>query len=168
MAALQERNGRCRVIFNDQGTQRAFTLGRVAETDAKAKVSQVDYLLIRLKQGLIDVPSGGDIVASFRHDGTLPTTAPSPSASRPEPTLAEIRDRYLETHANGTLELHTVRGIRRHFGHLARHLGDGFPIRKLTLADLQSYANKVVLDVARIDLSTISGPECDAHVEFER
>ncbi|MGO9109746.1 MAG: tyrosine-type recombinase/integrase [Thermoguttaceae bacterium] len=35
-----------------------------------------------------------------------------------------------------------MRGIRRHFRHLCRLLGEGFPIRKLSLADLQGYVDK--------------------------
>jgi integrase len=143
MAALQERNGSYRVIFNYRGKQRAFTLGRVAEAEAEAKAAQVDYLLMRLKQGLIEMPPGCDVVAFFKHDGAPPAVpAPGPSAPRPEPTLADLRDRYLQTHANGTLELHTIRGLRRHFGHLTRVLGESFPIRKLSLADLQGYVDR--------------------------
>jgi integrase len=142
MAALRERNGSYRIIFNYRGKQRAFTLGRVAEAEAKAKAAQVDYLLMRLQQGLIEMPPGIDVVAFFKHDGALPTDATPSPVSRGEPTLADLRDRYLDTHANGTLEIHTIRGIRRHFGHLARLLGEDFPIRKLTLSDLQGYVDR--------------------------
>jgi integrase len=141
MAAVQERNGSFRVIFNYKRKQRAFTLGMVTESEARAKAAQVDYLLMRLKQGLIEIPAGGDVVAFFRHDGTIPA-APAAGPPRSEPTLGDLRDRYLETHANGTLEVHTLRGIRRHFRHLARLLGEGFPIRELSLGDLQGYVDK--------------------------
>jgi hypothetical protein len=47
-----------------------------------------------------------------------------------------------ETHCNGSLEHHTLRGIRRHFRHLVRLLGEGFPIRELSLADLQGYVDR--------------------------
>jgi integrase len=142
MAALQERNGSYRVIFNYRGKQWAFTLGRVAESEAEAKASQVNYLLMRLKQGLITLPPGTDVVAFFQHDGAPPAKAAASPAPRSEPTIADLRDRYLETHANGSLEIHTIRGIRRHFGHLVRHFGESFPIRTMTLADLQGYADK--------------------------
>src|SRR5262249_53983382 len=52
-----------------------------------------------------------------------------------------LRDRYIQTHG-ASLEHHTMRGIRRHFRHLCRLLGEGFPIRKLSLADLQGYVDR--------------------------
>ncbi len=140
MASLQNRNGSYRIFFDYQRKQRAFTIGRVSETEATAKADQVNYLLMRLAQGLITLPPGADIVAFLRHDGVIPAVREAPVA-RGEPTLAELRDRYIETHG-ASLEHHTMRGIRRHFRHLCRLLGEGFPIRKLSLADLQGYVDK--------------------------
>lgn len=138
MAALQGRNGSYRILFNYRGKQRTFTVGRVAEAEARAKADQVEYLLMRLEQGLMALPPGADIVDFVKHDGNAPTeTVPA----RTESTLADLRNRYLDTHGNGTLEHHTLRGIRRHFGHLVRHLGEGFPVRTLSLADLQGYVD---------------------------
>lgn len=144
MAGLQERKGSYRVQFNYRGKQLGFTIGRVSEAEARAKAAQVDYLLMRLKQGLIEIPPGTDAVEFFRHDGAPPSRAEAsaPSPLQTEPNLGELRDRYLDTHAHGTLEPHTVKGIRRHFGHLTRILGEGFKVRGLTLADLQGYVDK--------------------------
>ena len=143
MAALQERNGSYRILFNHRGRQHAFTVGRIARAEAESKAAQVDYLLMRLKQGLIVLTPGSDIVAFVKNDGSMPHAAgPGVTPAVAEPTLADLRDRYLETHGNGTLEAHTLRGIRRHFNHLARLLGDGFPIRRLSLADLQGYVDR--------------------------
>ena len=100
MAALQERNGSYRVQFNSRGKQLGFTIGKVSEAEAKAEKVQVDYLLMRLKQGLIGMPPGCDTVAFFRHDGAPPSSSPAPSSS---PKLADLRDRYLDTHASGSL-----------------------------------------------------------------
>ena len=139
MASLQERDGRWQCQFLYRGKRRTFALGGVTEAEARAKADQVDYLLMRLGQGLIALPPGADIVAFVRHDGSMPTEA---SPARTDPTLADLRDRYLETHGNGTLEAHTLRGINRHFRHLTRLLGERFPIGKLSLADLQGYVDK--------------------------
>lgn len=69
MAALQVRDGSYRVIVTYRGRQHAFTLGKVTEAEARAKAGQVDYLLMRLRQGLIAPLSGA---AERRHRRLLP------------------------------------------------------------------------------------------------
>jgi integrase len=139
MASIQKKGNGWYGQFLYHGKRRTFTIGRVTEAEAKAKADQVDYLLMRLSQGLISLPPGIDIVSFVRHDGSMPSEA---APARSDPTLADLRNRYLDTHGNGTLEAHTLRGINRHFKHLARLLGEGFPIGKLSLADLQVYVDK--------------------------
>jgi hypothetical protein len=73
---------------------------------------------MRLKQGLIAIPAGCDVVEFFRHDGDPPAAMTNPPVLHAGLTLADLRDRYLDTHANGTLEVHTLRGLRRHFKQL--------------------------------------------------
>lgn len=78
------------------------------------------------------------------HDGgatTAPNTTITPS-SRHKPTLANLRDRNLDTDIDGTLEVHALKGNRRHFCRLARILGESFPIPMLTLSDLQGYVDR--------------------------
>ena len=104
-----------------------------------AKSDQVAYLLMRLGQGLITLPPGADILAFVPLDGSIPRS--SVEALRDSPTLALLQDRF-ETHGNGSLEAHTLRGINRHFKHLVRELGEGFPICALALGDLQRYVDK--------------------------
>ena len=142
MASLQRKGDGWYCQFLSRGKRHTFAVGRVPEDEARAKAAQVDYLLMRLKQGLIALPPGASIVDFMRHDG-VPPAASDPGATRPksEPTLGDLRDRYLETHGNGSLEVHTLKGIRRHFGHLARLLGQDFHIRGLTLVDLQGYVD---------------------------
>ena len=40
--AVQERNGSYRILFRHEGKQSVFTVGRVTESEAKAKSAQVD------------------------------------------------------------------------------------------------------------------------------
>src|SRR3954454_6750042 len=99
MSAVQERNGSHRVVFRHEGKQHVLILGRVTETEAKAKASQVDYLLMRVKQGLIPLPAGIGIVDFVRHDGNPPAPSlslTSASPKTPAPTLGDLRDRYLD------------------------------------------------------------------------
>jgi hypothetical protein len=128
MASLQNRNVSYRILFDYQRKQRAFTVGRVSEAEAWAKGDQVDYLLMRPSQGLLALPAGADIVTFIRHDGVIFALREAPMACG-EPTLAGLRDRYIETHG-ASLEHHTMWGIRRHFRHFCRLLGEGFPIHK--------------------------------------
>lgn len=138
MASLQYRSGSYRVLFNYHGKQHAFTIGAVEEAEAHTKAAQVDYLLMRLRQGLIHLPPGLDVVEFLRFDGNPPETL----AAIPEQyTLANLRDRYLATHES-SLEASTVYGIRLHFKHIAGFFGEKFPIADLSLADLQRYVDK--------------------------
>lgn len=136
MAAVQERNGSFRILFRYQRQQHTFTLGRVSRAEAEAKAGAVDYLLMRLEQGLIELPQGARIVEFVQHDGRIP--AARPIAAPEHKTLAILRDRYLETHAP-SLEYHTVRGLKRHFKHFTSHFGEDYLVGTLTLADLQAY-----------------------------
>ena len=72
MAAIQERKGSYRVQFNFRGKQFGFTIGKVSETEANFKASEIDYLLTRLRQGLVEMPPGADVVEFFRHNGSPP------------------------------------------------------------------------------------------------
>jgi integrase len=157
MAALQNRNGSYRVLFEYQRKQRAFTIGRVTEAEARAKAAQVEYLLLRLKQRLIELPSGVGIVEFVRHVGRPPAGAEE-IPERSVLTLLAFRDRYLDTH-RASLEKRTIEGIDLHFKHLLVVLGEGFPIGELKLADLQGYvdarARKKGMGGKRLSAATI-------------
>ncbi|MDG3004756.1 tyrosine-type recombinase/integrase [Paludisphaera mucosa] len=90
---------------------------------------------MRLRQGLIEVPPGEDVVEFLLRDGRA-----APPREPESPALVAFRDRSLETH-RASLEPRTVSGIELHFKHIASRLGDAFQIRKLGLADLQGYVD---------------------------
>jgi hypothetical protein len=69
MPGLQRRGESYRLLFRYQGKQHALTLGAVSTAEAKAKAAQVDYLLLRLKQGLAVLPPGMPIVDYLATDG---------------------------------------------------------------------------------------------------
>lgn len=149
MATLQERNGSYRVLFVYQGKRHGFTLGKVSHDEAETKARQVDYLLLRLKQGYMSVPSGMDIVTYMELDGNPPEPEPEsePETKTGSPgveklTLGSLRDQYLETHKNGTLEQTTIDGVELHFKHLVATIGARYPIPDLSLDDLQRHVNR--------------------------
>jgi integrase len=143
MAALQERNGSYRILFYHHGKQHAFTIGEVKADEAKAKARQVDYLLMQLKQRLIALPDGIDIVSFLQHDGKPPDAGPTlPADPRQTVTLGHLKERYLTTYANGTIEMSSLDTCKIHLGHFCRVLGEGYPLDELTLSKLQEYVNK--------------------------
>ncbi|WP_165253243.1 hypothetical protein [Paludisphaera soli] len=137
MAAIQRRGDSFRILFNHDGKQWGLGLGKVTQREAQSKAEQVDYLLMRLRQRLVEIPEGVDVLAFMRHDGSPPTVA-HPRAGRP--TLANLRDRYVDAHVS-ILELETLRGIRRHFAHLVRLLDAERTLQSLVAADLQRYVD---------------------------
>jgi hypothetical protein len=138
-ASLQLRGKSYACVFCWCGKRQWLTLGKVTREEAEAKAAQVDYLLLRLKQGLIELPAGTGIVQFVERDGK-PLAAAQAVKARVL-ILAEFRDHYLATHRD-SLEARTVGGIELHFKHLVAALGEHFPIAGLTLADLQRYVDR--------------------------
>jgi hypothetical protein len=66
------RSGSYHVHFRYHGKQRTLTLGKVSKEEAEAKSAQVDYLLMRLKQRLVDLPPSIDVVEFVQFDGKSP------------------------------------------------------------------------------------------------
>jgi integrase len=142
MASLQERKGSFRVIFRYRGKQFFVRLGKVSRQEAENKAGQVDYLLMRLDQRLIELPPGMDIAEFVKADGQAP--AQGGGVAKPvakNSTLAILRDRYLATHA-GAHEGTTQRTARIHFKHLIATLGEQFPLAGLNTADLQRHIDR--------------------------
>ncbi len=143
MASIQKKGDGWYCQFCYRGKRSTFALGQVTEEEARAKSSQVDYLLMRLKQRLIDLTPGVGIVEFIRYDGKPPVSAVNPgaAATAKTTTLALLRDRFLATHA-GAHEENTLGTARTHFKHLAATLGEHFPLAELTLPDLQRHVDR--------------------------
>ena len=99
MAGLQERGGSYRVIFRFHGKQH-FPLGKVSQQEAEAKSAQVEYLLLRLKQRLIELPPGIESPTSSSTTASRPNRPPPRRAVTP--ALVTLRDRFLAMHAGRT------------------------------------------------------------------
>lgn len=143
MASIQRKgNGwYCQFVFDKK--RRTFAVGAVSKEEAEAKASQVEYLLLRLRQGLIEMPAGVDVVEFVQHDGKPParrTTSRPSQAVRPG-TLAELRDRFLSTHA-GAHEKNTLYTAGIHFKHLVATLGEDYRLPDLAQADLQKHVDR--------------------------
>jgi integrase len=143
MASLQLRGSSYRFIFRYHGKQHFVQLGPVAQEEAEAKAAQVDYLLLRLKQGLIALPAGVDIVTFLQRDGK----PPEPGERQQELpiagplTLEELRDQYFKAHGR-SLEPRTIDTGQMHFRHLVATLGAKYPIGELDVSALQRHVDR--------------------------
>lgn len=136
MASLQQKGERWYCQFVYQGKRSTFAIGNVSQEEAETKASQVDYLLLRLKQRLIAIPHGMSVVDFIQFDGRAEQLPPPEKIS-----LDELRQKYLDANKKA-LEETTLSGARIHFAHLIRILGAKYPIPELDLPSLQRYVDK--------------------------
>lgn len=140
MASLMQQGDRFYCQFLYHGKRHCFSLGDVGRNEAELVAAGVDKTLLRLKQGLLHLPPGNDIVTFVRHDGKPPEKHEEVTV-RDVLTLGKLRDEYLKIHV-GSLEKTTTDGIRLHFKHLVKTLGERFPMPELSLTSLQDHAER--------------------------
>jgi integrase len=140
MASLQQRGGWFHLQFRYQGRQYSHALKTKDRREAEAHRGTVDRLLIRIRNKEVLPPSPEVDLPTFLLSGGkfVADEAPLPQML----TLGDLRDRYLQTHANGTLEPKTIVMAKIHFRHLFRHLEERSPALKLTPDLLQQYVQK--------------------------
>jgi integrase len=128
-------------MFRYKKEQHTFWLGEVEESEARAVSAKVDYWLMRLKQHLVTLPPGCDVVTFVQHDGKPPEHAAVLATERKELNLEALREAYFASQ-RGRLEETSLASITLHFNHLNRILGRKRLIEPLTRADLQAYVVK--------------------------
>jgi hypothetical protein len=137
VASIQKKGDSWYCQFLYRRVRYTFTIGKVEEIEAQSVKGKVEYLLMRLKQHLLDLPPGCDIVTFVEWDGKPPGVLPLPVR---ELTLSELRKVYFKSQ-DGKLEKTTLHGIHQHFNHLVRILGENCHIPSLSRADLHKYVD---------------------------
>jgi integrase len=143
MASVQNRKDSYRVIYRYDGEQYFLPLGKVSETEAKARCEQVEEWLDPLQRGKSKLPAGVDIEEFIRHDGE-PPVATVGDVAKPVAkgtTLATLRDAFLKARKRGK-EKSTQYTTGIHFKHLVDTLGERFPIGDLAQPDLQRHIER--------------------------
>ena len=138
MASLELRRETYRVVFMHAGRKYGYSLDTRDLTTAEALRGGVEKTLMLIQQRAIQVPENVDIVDFVRAGGRVEDTVPRKTRI----TLAEFRKRYLETHANGSMEANSLATVRIHLGHFAGSLGERFHMQDLTLGQLQDHVNR--------------------------
>ena len=137
MASLQQRSGWFHLHFRYQGRQHSHALKTKDRREAEAHRGTVDRLLIRIRnKELPPPPADADIPTFLLSAGKI---ADDPTPVLKPLTLGNLRDRYLRTRANGSLESKTIVMAEIHFRNLIRHFGERMPALKFTADLLQDY-----------------------------
>jgi hypothetical protein len=115
-----------------------------------------------LHERTLTLPAGIDIVHFMQQDGNPTKVAPTlPETPRKGVTLIHLRDRWIETYANGTIEASSLKTCRIHFNHFCTFLGEAFPLNELKHSVLQDYVNKrsakVGTTTIRKEIATLRG-----------
>lgn len=150
MATLQSRNGSHRLLFQYAGRQFALPIGKVSDSEALAWKGRAELLLIRLKQHLLELPPGVDIVTFLQHDGHPPT--PEQLVREKHTNLHNLREAYLKTHSNGAIESNTLYTARIHLNHVEQTLGKDFILSGLTLGKLQGHIDRRQTEVRAVTI----------------
>src|SRR5262249_33884864 len=102
----------------------------------------IDLLLLRLSQGIIELPQGVSIEEFLLSEGKARPRAEAEAKKADGPVpFSEFRDKYLEARSGGSMEANSLATTRMHLKHFERVLGAGFDMRKLALSDLQRHLN---------------------------
>jgi integrase len=138
MASLLFKGDSYYCQFYYLGRRYTVTIGPVGKDEAEDFAGSAGQLLRRIKQRLIHVPAGVAITDFVVSSGKI--TPLEDVAAPPEPTsYAAFREKYLDAHRHGAMEDNSFQTVTMHLRHFERTLGPKFPLRQLTLADLQRH-----------------------------
>ena len=137
MASLQNRNGSYAVFYH-HGRRHYITLGQDHRAGGGGEAAQVDYLLLRIRQGSSSPARRPD-------RGVHPRRREGQDAGEASARADKLRrvPGAIPRHPRGTGRWRRTASppSRMHLGHFARTLGDGFPLAELALADLQRHVD---------------------------
>jgi integrase len=140
MASIETRGG-CRIIFYYKNEKRAFSIGEAGAGEAALYKASTEELLRLLKRNLVTIPPGCTIEDFLFHRGKPPEHIAVTATAQKQLTLSELRESYFRSQEK-KLEQTTLEGIRLHFDHLVRILGNKTVIPLVKRPDLQRYVNK--------------------------
>ncbi len=149
MASLQKKGDSWYCQFMFQRQRYTYTIGGVEEAEAKTTAAKIDYILMRIRQRLLELPLGMDIISFIEHDGKPPPDAKPEMKITP---FKELRKAYLEVFGNGALENNTLYTAKIHLNHLAETLGEKFPLNSLSLSHLQRHVDRRRKEVSGVTI----------------
>jgi integrase len=140
MAHLQQdsRSGKYLIRFRYEGVEYKRSLKTSSRREALAVLGQVDEMLRLLERGRLELPDDADPASFIISNGKRAT----PRTASIVRTVADLFRAYHDSLPPQAKEPTTLEGEARHVRHLLRHLGASRPIRSLSAADLELYAER--------------------------
>jgi len=136
MASLEKRNLTYRIVFVYEAKRYGYSPGTEDRREAEVLRGGVEKILMRVDQKLVKVPDGISIVDYIKHDANVENiVTPKPT----ELSFEEFRKLYIQTHENGAMESNSLDTVRIHLQHIADTLGNDFPVKSLSVMDLQRH-----------------------------
>ena len=152
MASLEKRGGTFRIVFRFRGIKYTRALDTQSERDADASRKRLEANLHDLEIGRLVVPDGTDLPGFLLGNNGSPQRpregVPEPKSDK-ELTLSVLFETYFSKLPDGNLEASTIQCMKIHQRQLEKNLRKHFPIRTLTLTDLQNYIEKRSRDEGR-------------------
>jgi len=139
MSYLQQRpSGLYQLVFRFGGRRFKKALKTTQMDVAEAARVRLDESLRLVANGRLPIPDGADIPTFLLSDGKLNGKPTLPATL----TLAKLFQGYLEHLPDGMMESNSLYTAKIHMAHFERVLGKAFPIKWLTLDDLQGYVQQ--------------------------
>jgi integrase len=147
MAFVEKRGQWYRVVFRHEGQRYTHTLKTQDQEIADGILGGVQKTLMLLKQHVLRIPvgadvlefvlSGGQVQEPSRELSEVPAAGDSPSAT--PITLQQLQTHYVATLEIGSVEANSLDTVRMHLRHFVRTLGADFPLPSLSLGKLQEH-----------------------------
>jgi integrase len=127
-----------RLAFRFGGRRYKRSLRTADRREAQALAGGAEKTLLRLEQGLLDLPVGADLPTFVLCDGNRVERPKAPRAL----TLQELHDRYLAAHRLGGMEANSLATAAMHLRHFVKSLGARFAVPSISPENLQRHVER--------------------------
>ena len=143
MAWLEEHptSGHFKICFRWDGRKQKKTIKTQSRKEAEGVLLRFQENIALIERGRLEVPLNADIGTFLLSDGKLTQKAKSAPA-RAVLTLAELSDRYVQTHSHGAMEQNSLDTVKMHLRHFVASFRGDYPVQTLALTQLQEHVDR--------------------------
>ncbi|HTU26442.1 MAG TPA: tyrosine-type recombinase/integrase [Pirellulales bacterium] len=139
MASIHQRNEAWYGQFLYRQQRHTVALGKISQRDATEWRLSTEQILQKIKEGWIEVPDGMPITEFIEHGGKPPAEK---KAAPKNTTLAQLREKYVDTFSNGAIEKNSLYTATLHLKQIEKTLGGRFLLSGLSMASLQGHIDR--------------------------